>query len=168
MDSFRQSILMQLPTDDLTQLFPDFVTPGIAGTGYGLRRKATDGLLYRAEIWPECGIGGTFELYDIAGNIYDENPAFPGRNNVNLGNKLTDAYLQNKLAKKEAKLIWQIGFNGDEGPASKIYATKILFTKGLACRFIRPPGASQIGPFTETAVININADGGFAIVECQL
>ena len=139
---------------DLTELFPDFVTPGVATNNPGdLRRKTTEGVLHRVDLSPIDQFGGYFELWDVGGRPYD----FAGANNINTGTAITDAYLLAEKAAGRAKQIWRIDFKGDSGLMTKTFATRVPFSHGLAGRYVNTDETAG----TVEININIVAEGGY-------
>jgi hypothetical protein len=140
-------------TGDLKQLFPSFVTAGSGSTAMGtLRRKSTEGVLYRIDIDPSDAVGGYFELWDLAGRPYGAS------NNIDTGTVLTDAYLLAEQTAGRARLIWRVDFKGDPGLANKTFATRVPFTFGLVGRYVNPFDA--VG--TKEIYVNIVAEGGYS------
>jgi hypothetical protein len=135
---------------DLTQLFPSQVTAGDAGTTFGSqRRKASSGVLLRAEVYTVDGVGGEIELWDVAGLTEGAN------NNVNTGTALTDAYLQAEIAAGRARLLWTQGFAGAVGSRYPVFNQRVPFMRGLAARFI------SAAPAGKTVQVSVVADGGY-------
>lgn len=146
---------------NLTQLFPEYVTPGTGATTQGnLVRKAVDGVLHRCEISQSDANGGTLELWDIAGQFTGAS------NNTNTGTALTDAYLAAEKAAGRARLIWRVDFKGDVGNTSKIFQQRTTIMHGLAARYILIVGAPDPIIAGDTSItLNIEATGCYTKVE---
>ena len=142
----------------LTQLYPNFVPAGsgVSPNAVLTRRCPTDGVLGRAEFVPSSGVGGTLELYDIAGEL-------TGTNDVNAGTTMTNAYLSAALAAGRAHLLWKTDFAGTLTGSDKLLGVRVVFARGLAARFIQSDA-----PGTNTLVINIVCAGGFRLYEGNL
>lgn len=156
MQAWGQVVLTNVATGgNLTQFYPDFVPAGTGGTATGTsRRTPTEGVLQRIEINPSGAVGGTFELWDICGlnaGVSD---------NVDTGSVLTTGFLAAKKARNEAKLLWKIDFKGDSGLTNKILGSRIVFTYGLAGRYLNDTDA--VG--TKEMQVNIIAGGGYKVI----
>ncbi|UOF77054.1 hypothetical protein [Caudoviricetes sp.] len=139
-------------TGNLTQLFPSTVTAGTTATTAGSqRRRATEGQLFRAEVYTSSDAGGTIELWDIGG------VSEGASNNINTGVTLTNAYLVAQQALGKARLIWSQNFKGDAGAEKAKFDTNTPFMWGLAARFI----AAE----TSTITLHIYAGGGYQKTE---
>lgn len=137
----------------LTQLFPENVGTQ-TGTGTGaLRRGACEGVLRRAEVWPDDQVGGFLELWDISGVTTGAS------NNVSSGNTLTNAYLLEQKAKGKARLVWRIGFKGDDAYSSKVLNGHVSFLRGLAARFV----GTNLVDGQDSIQLNLVVDGGYRV-----
>jgi hypothetical protein len=146
------TVLNGAATDALTQLFPSFVSAGVATVAAGAeRRKTTEGVLYRIDIDPADGVGGYFELWDLGGRPYG------ATDNINTGTDVTDAYLVSETAQGRARLIWRTDFKGDSGLTTKTFATTTPFMFGLAGRFVNIVDVAG----TKSVYVNIIAEGGY-------
>ncbi len=145
-------------TGDLTQLFPDYCTPGTGAATMGNEvRQCTDGVLLRLEISPgEDQNGGVLEIWDVAGITANGVAA----NNINTGNTLTNAYLLGQKALGLAKLVWHKSFKGDSGLSDKIFQIRTPISRGLAARYIfATEGEEGIGAGETEIQLNIVASG---------
>jgi len=139
-------------TDNLTQLFPSFVTAGSGATTMGTeRRSCTEGVLYRCDIDPSDAVGGYFELWDVCGRPYGAS------NNIDTGTALTNAYLVSEQAAGRARMIWRTDFKGDSGLTTKTFATRVPFNRGLAGRYVNIVDAAG----SKNVTVNIVAEGGY-------
>lgn len=135
-------------TGDLVQLYPETVSAGSGATTMGTeRRRPLSGCLYRAEVFASSGVGGTIELWDVAG--LDRGAS----NNVDTGTALTNTYLQAERTAGRAKLIWTQNFAGTSGSRYPVFNQRVPFMKGLAARFI--------GGDTGSITISMVVDGGY-------
>lgn len=144
---------------DLTQLYPNFLQAGI-GTDPTLvltRRRPNEGVIGRIEVVPEVGVGGTLEIWDVAGEL-------TGTNDVNAGTTITDAYLQTAITAKKARLLWTVTFDGDSSATNKIFGTRTVFVAGLAARYTNPVETAG----TVSVDINLVVDGGYQLWEGNL
>ena len=141
---------------DLKQLYPDWATAGTGATTAGTKRRIpTEGTLYHCQVFPSSAQGGIFELWDIGGEPEG------ATNNTDTGTAITDAYLQAKIARNKAKLIWRIGFKGDDGLTTKTWWQKIPVTHGLAARFIN----TDVGAGTANITLSIAASGCYRKIQ---
>ncbi len=138
----------------LTQIFPSFVAAGAGGVGYKSRRMPSSGTLFRLDIVPKSGVGGIVEIWDLGGTWYD------AANNVDTGTEITEAYRAAAVTNQNAKKIWEINFDGDDGLVTKTFATLVPFMNGLAARFVNAEGVG-----TTSVVLNIVAQGGYRTQE---
>jgi hypothetical protein len=133
-------------TGVLTALFPPNATAEAGGTTAGsLRRKQTQGILYRLEVYPSDNAGGIIEIWDIDGLSEGLN------NNVSTGTSMTNAYKNEKQALGQAKLIWTQSFSGDTGDNVALFKQQVPIMRGLAARYINPVGTA--------CTLSIVADG---------
>ena len=135
----------------LTQLFPSNVTPGAGGVGYKERRMPGSGTLFRCDIIPQDGVGGKVEIWDLGGTWYD------AANNVDTGTEITEAYRVAAVTQQNAKKIWEITFDGDDGLVTKTFATTVPFMNGLVARYtntVEAVGSVNIG-------LNLVVQGGY-------
>ena len=136
---------------NLVQFFPSFVSVGGGTTMGSLKRKTTEGVLYRCDVDPSDGVGGYFELWDLGGLPYGAS------NNIDTGTALTNAYLLSEQSAGRARMIWRTDFKGDAGLATKTFATRIPFNRGLAGRYVND--TDPLG--TKNITVNIVAEGGY-------
>ncbi len=145
-------------TGNLTQLYPAWVTAGVAKAGSTngqLLRRPLQGALHAISVEADGSNGGIIQIYDIDGG---QNGA-----DVSSGTAITDAQLTAALAATppRAKLIFEQQFAGTvgSGPISPpgVY---IGFMKGLAARMVMdtPPGSCKL---------NLRVGGGYEKVESR-
>ena len=136
-------------TKDLTALFPPECTAETpAGTTQGsLRRRQTQGTLYRVEVYTSDAAGGVIEIWDLDG-VWEG-----ATNNTSTGTAITNAFKTAKASQGEAKLIWTQNFKGDAASRAAIFTGNATFMRGLAARYINAAGTS--------VTLSIVADGGF-------
>lgn len=135
----------------LTQLYPNWVAAGSGSAGIQRRRRPNEGVLGRMEVVPATGVGGTFELWDIAGEL-------TGTNDVSAGNTLTNAFLTAEIAAGRARLLWKVDFSGDLEGSNKMIGIRNVFARGLAARYVQSdtPGDHQV-------LLNMSVDGGYQV-----
>lgn len=159
MQSFGNVTISNVATGgDLTQLYPDNVVAGSGSTASQTsRRYPSGGVLYRVEINPKDAVGGIFELWDLAGESQGAS------NNVDTGTAMTAAYLASKIARGKAKLLWTIDFKGDSGLNNKVFGVRVVYSQGLAGRYINDLDA--VG--SKLLALNIVSEGGFRVSNIQ-
>jgi hypothetical protein len=138
---------------DLTALFPPECTvENPAGTTAGsLRRRQTQGSLYRVEVFTTDAAGGIIEIWDMDGL------AEGAANNVSTGSTVTAAFKTAKAALGQARMIWTQNFKGDAASRAAIFTGHAIFTRGLFARYINAAGTS--------VTLSIVADGGYCKTE---
>jgi hypothetical protein len=154
MEAWAPVILNKVDDDtgDLTALFPPSCSTEPGNTTAGsLRRKQTSGKLYRIEVYASDNSGGVIEFWDIDG--VSEGLS----NNISTGTQLTNAYKNEKVSLKQAKMIWTQSFSGDTGDAIVKFKQPVPIIRGLAARYISPTGVS--------CTISIVADGCYLKTE---
>lgn len=132
---------------NLTQLYPNFVTPGdalpIAPGGTLLSPKG--GKVGQVSIQTDGTNGGYVELWDLSGLYVPVD--------VSSLKVVTNANLVALQAKGRAKLIWSQNFAAM--PAAPVaWALAMGFMWGLAARFVQP----AVGAYCN---VNIIAEGGY-------
>ncbi len=145
-------------TGDLTQLYPAWVTAGVAKSSSSngqLIRRPLQGALHSIQVENDGSNGGTLQIYDIDGG---QNGA-----DVSSATAITNTQLVAALAATppRAKLIFEQTFSGTAG-AQIVNAPGVYraFLKGLAARF------SNAGP-TGTCTVNLVVGGGYDKVESR-
>lgn len=145
-------------TGDLTQLYPAWVTVGVAKTGSTngqIIRRPLQGALHAISVEANGTDGGVIQIYDIDGG---QNGA-----DVSSATAITNAQLVAALAATppRAKLLYEQQFSGTtgSGPISPpgVY---IGFMKGLAARMTMdtPAGGCKL---------NLRVGGGYEKVESR-
>jgi hypothetical protein len=142
----------------LTQLYPNWLQAGSASAGVKTRRRPNEGVISRMEVVPAAGIGGVFELWDLAGTL-------TGTNQVNSAASITNAFLLAEQARTppRARLIWSVDFSGDLDGVNKLLGVRVVFARGLAARYIQ-----AATPGTNIVTINMVVDGGYQLWEGEL
>lgn len=133
----------------LTALFPPECTAeNPAGTTQGsLRRRQTQGTLFRVEVYTSDAAGGIIEIWDIDG-VWEG-----ADNNTSTGSTVTNAFKATKAAMGEAKLMWTQNFKGDAASRAAIFTGHATFSRGLCARYINAAGTS--------VTLSVVADGGY-------
>lgn len=142
----------------LTQLYPNWLQAGASGAGVLTRRRPNEGVITRMEVVPASGIGGVFELWDMAGTL-------TGTNQVNSATSITNAFLLAEQAKSppRARLLWSVDFNGSLEGANKLLGVRVVFARGLVARYTQ-----VAAPGTNSVTINLVVDGGYQLWEGEL
>lgn len=119
-------------------------------------RQPSAGRTNRVEVVPVSGIGGIFELWDIAGVLLDDS----GFNeDVARGNNITQGYLNSKILESKAKQLWRVEFKGDGAYTPKVLGNPVTFSFGLAARYLVPTSIVSDAPKCK---INLICEGGFS------
>lgn len=152
-DSWVITLSAVASNGNLTQLYPTFVSAGIAkgsATVGQLVRQPMNGVMHSIQIKPNGTDGGTIEFYDINGEDWGAD--------VSSAAVITNAQLTTALAStsgRKAKLLFTQEFAGTVGSgvvnAPGIYRA---FMRGLAARF------SNSGP-TGACTLNLVCNGGY-------
>jgi hypothetical protein len=108
------------------------------------------------EVVPQNGVGGVFELWDLAGEL-------SGSNNVNSATSITNAFLLAAITAKTARLLWKVDFSGDLDGSNKLLGVRTVFTRGLVARYVQSDAAG-----TNTVLINLVVDGGYQLWEGEI
>lgn len=142
----------------LRQLYPNWVQAGSGAAGVQTRRRSNEGVITRMEVVPASGVGGVFQLWDLAGQL-------TGTSDVNTGTAITNAFLNEELARTppRARLIWSVDFSGTLDGSNKLLGVRVVFTRGLACRYVQSDA-----PGTNLVTINLVVDGGYQLWEGEL
>lgn len=142
----------------LTQLYPNWLQAGSASAGVQTRRRPNEGVITRMEVVPSAGVGGVFELWDLAGTL-------TGTSQVNSATSITNAFLLAEQARTppRARLIWSVDFSGDLDGVNKLLGVRVVFARGLAARYTEPAAAG-----TNAVTINLVVDGGYQLWEGEL
>lgn len=149
-DSWVCPLTAVAATGDVTQLYPAWVSAGVAkssSTNGQLLRRPLQGALYSIQIEPNGTDGGTIQIYDIDGG---DNGA-----DVSSATAITNAQLSAAITAGRAKLIWEQQFAGTVG-SGPVNASGIDrdFMHGLAARY------TNDGP-TGTCKLNLVIGGGY-------
>jgi hypothetical protein len=134
-------------TGDLTALFPPSCTAESGTTQGSLRRRQTQGTLYRVEVFTSDAAGGIIEIWDLDGLSEG------ATNNISTGAALTNAFKTAKATLGQARMIWTQNFKGDAASRAAIFTGHVPFSRGLCARYINAAGTS--------VKISIVADGGY-------
>ena len=142
-------------TGDLTQLYPNWVTPGAAwpGTAGQEIRKPTGGRLASIQIQTDNTYGGSVEVWDVCGLDLGVD--------VSSNNVITDAELQTLIGLGKAKLIWSMNFTSTSGASTPAAFPSQSFMRGLAARFIQdgPLGSCYLTLIVEGGYYKTNSAG---------
>jgi len=142
----------------LTQLYPNWLQAGSASVGVLTRRRPNEGVISRLEVVPATGIGGVFELWDMAGTL-------TGTSQVNSATSITNAFLVAEQARTppRARLLWSIDFSGALEGANKLLGVRVVFARGLVARYTQ---ADTVG--TRSVTLNLVVDGGYQLWEGEI
>ena len=142
----------------LTQLYPNWLQAGSAAAGVLTRRRPNEGVISRLEVVPATGIGGVFELWDMAGTL-------SGTNQVNSATSMTNAFLVAEQARTppRARLLWSLDFSGALEGANKLLGVRVVFARGLVARYTQ---SDAVG--TRSVTLNLVVDGGYQLWEGEI
>ncbi len=148
-------------TGDVTQLYPAWVSAGVAKAGSTngqLLRRPLQGALQSIQIEPDGSNGGTIQIYDIDGGPFGAD--------VSSATAITNAQLTAAITAGQAKLIFEQTFAGTIG-SGVVNAPGIFraFMKGLAARFTNAGGA--MGAPAGACTLNLVVSGGYEKVESR-
>ncbi len=148
-------------TGDVTQLYPAWVSAGVAKAGSTsgqLIRRPLQGALHSIQVENDGTNGGTLQIYDIDGG---QNGA-----DVSSATAITNAQLSAAITAGRAKLIFEQTFSGTAG-AQIVNAPGVYraFLKGLAARFSNAAGGG--GSAQGTCTLNLVVGGGYFKVESR-
>lgn len=143
-------------TGDLTQLYPAWVSAGVAKAGSTngqLIRRPLQGALHSIQIEADGTNGGTIQIYDIDGGDVGAD--------VSSATAITNAQLTTLINAGKAKLIWEQQFAGTVG-TGPVNAAGIFraFMKGLAARMTMQSPAGG-------CTLNLVVSGGYEKVESR-
>lgn len=147
-------------TGDVTQLYPAWVSAGVAKAGSTngqLIRRPLQGALHSIQFESDGTNGGTVQIYDIDGGMVGAD--------VSSATAITDAQLTTAINNGWAKLIFEQNFSGTPG-SQVISAPGVFraFLKGLAARFTND--AAGPGP-QGSCKLNLVVGGGYDKVESR-
>lgn len=144
-------------TGDLTQLYPAWVSAGVAkssSTNGQLLRRPLQGALHSIQVEADGVNGGLIQIYDIDGGQWGAD--------VSSATAITNTQLTAALAAGGAKLIFEQQFAGTVG-SGPVNAPGVFrgFMKGLAARMVMddPTGAA--------CKLDLVVQGGYEKVESR-
>ncbi len=155
-DSWVVPLTAVAATGNVTQLYPAFVSAGVAKAGSSngqLIRRPLQGAMHSVQIEPNGSDGGLIEIWDIDGGDVGAD--------VSSATVITNTELGTLITAGKAKKIWEQQFAGTVG-SGPVNASGIFraFMHGLAARF------SNSGP-TGACTLNMVCSGGFEKVESR-
>lgn len=146
-------------TGDLTQLYPAWVSAGVAKAGSTngqLIRRPLQGALHSIQVEADGTNGGIIQIYDIDGGQFGAD--------VSSGTAITNAQLTTALAGGGAKLIFEQQFAGTTG-SGPINAPGVYraFLKGLAARMTMdtPTGGCKLNLVVGGGYFKVESRGGY-------
>lgn len=146
-------------TGDVTQLYPAWVSAGVAKAGSTngqLIRRPLQGALHSIQVEADGSNGGVIQIYDIDGG---QNGA-----DVSSATAITDAQLTAAITAGRAKLIFEQQFAGTTG-SGPINAPGVYraFLKGLAARMVMdtPTGGCKLNLVVGGGYFKVESRGGY-------